>query len=334
MARRGSTVSAPKGILFIGDPHVSSVRPGRRKDEYLESVIGKLRRASEICWERSFQPVILGDLFHRAKENHLPTLAQLFEVLGTFPVRPLVLGGNHDKGGAVLQDADALSLFAQTGVIEVLDGPARAWCTIETPEGPIHLWGAPYGSVIPDSIEAEGEGKVVLVTHHDLAFQGAYPGAELLKEIRGCDMVVNGHMHFTTPSVQKGATWWHNPGNIEPISIDCRDHKPAVWAWMAGATCEALERIDVPHDPDCFDLTGIAVEASDAVAAVAALPESQFAELLSQDEWLGAAGVENDGEAFLEDITTGLDELGAPEPVRAILFALAKGQEPLAPPAG
>ena len=101
-------MSAPKGILFIGDPHVSSVRPGRRKDDYLASVIGKLRKASEICWERSLRPLILGDLFHRAKENHLPTLAQLFEVLGNFPVQPLVLGGNHDKNGTLLQDADAL----------------------------------------------------------------------------------------------------------------------------------------------------------------------------------------------------------------------------------
>lgn len=318
-------MSTLRGILFIGDPHVYSARPGRRKDDYLSSVLDKLTKASEVCWERSLLPVILGDLFHRAKENHLPTLARLFEVLGHFPLQPLVLGGNHDKTGSLLQDADALALFAQTGVIEVLDGPCRAWRTIETAEGPIQLWGAPYGAEIPDVIESEGDGPVVLVTHHDLAFQGAYPGAQLLKEIRGCGMVVNGHMHFTTPSVKKGGTWWHNPGNIEPISVDCREHKPAVWAWEAGASCEALERIDLPHNPDCFDLTGISVEAADAASAVAALPESQFAELLSQDEWLGAAAVENDGEAFLEDLTAGLEEIEAPEPVRAILMTLASG---------
>ena len=192
-------MSALKGILFIGDPHVYSARPGRRRDDYLSSVLEKLTRASEICWERSLLPVILGDLFHRAKENHLPTLARLFETLGHFPVQPLVLGGNHDKNDTLLQESDALSLFAQTGVIDVLDGACRAWRTLETEAGPVHLWGAPYGAQIPDAIEAGGLGQVVLVTHHDLAFQGAYPGAQLLKEIRGCDMVVNGHMHFTTP---------------------------------------------------------------------------------------------------------------------------------------
>ncbi len=320
-------MSALQGILFIGDPHVYSARPGRRKDDYLSSVLDKLTRASEVCWERSLLPVILGDLFHRAKENHLPTLARLFEVLGHFPVQPLVLGGNHDKSDTLLQEADALALFGQIGVIEVLDGPCRAWRTLETDAGPVHLWGAPYGAEIPDTIDAGGEGRVILVTHHDLAFQGAYPGAQLLKEIRGCDMVVNGHMHFTTPSVKKGGTWWHNPGNIEPISIDCREHRPAVWAWAAGAPYEALERIDLPHNSDCFDLTGIAVDASDAASAAAALPESHFAELLSQDEWLGATAVENDGEAFIEDITAGLEEIEAPEPVRTILLALAKGAE-------
>ena len=318
-------MSALKGILFIGDPHVYSARPGRRRDDYLSSVLEKLTRASEICWERSLLPVILGDLFHRAKENHLPTLARLFETLGHFPVQPLVLGGNHDKNDTLLQESDALSLFAQTGVIDVLDGACRAWRTLETEAGPVHLWGAPYGAQIPDAIEAGGPGQVVLVTHHDLAFQGAYPGAQLLKEIRGCDMVVNGHMHFTTPSVQKGHTWWHNPGNIEPITIDCKDHKPAVWAWEAGAACETLERIDLPHNADCFDLTGIAVEPTDAASAAAALPESHFAELLAQDEWLGAKAVENDGEAFLEDLAAGLDEIGAADPVRKILTQLATG---------
>lgn len=334
-------MSVPKGFLFIGDPHVYHARPGRRKDDYLSSVIGKLLRAAEVCWERTLVPVCLGDLLHRPKENSLVALSRLYGALSQFPVRPLVLGGNHDKGATLLRgnheqiesellEVDALSLLAQTGVIEVLDGPCRAWQTIETVAGLVHLWGAPYGSEIPDAIEAGGEGPVVLVTHHDFAFPGAYPDAQALKEIQGCDMVVNGHLHFTTPSVQKGRTWWHNPGNIEPISIDCREHEPAVWAWTAGASCEELERIDLPHNSDCFDLTGLTVEASDAASAAAALPESQFAELLSQDEWLGAKAVENDGEAFLEDLSAGLEEVEAPAPVRSLLTALAQGAEPAA----
>jgi len=317
-------VSAFKGILFIGDPHVSSVRPGRRKDDYLTSVLGKLMRASEVCWERGLLPVILGDLFHRAKENHLPTLARLFEVLAQFPVKPLVLGGNHDKSEVRLQDSDALSLFAQTAVIEVLDGEARAWRTIDTDSGPLVLWGAPFGAQIPDEIEAGEAARVVLVTHHDLAFEGAYPNSLPLKEIRGCDMVVNGHMHFTTPSVRRGRTVWHNPGNIEPTTVDCKDHKPALWAWRTGEPCDALERIELTHNADCFDLTGMAIEASDAASAVAALEGSQFAELLSQNEWLGSQAVENDGEAFLEDLASGLEEIEAPEAVSALLLALAR----------
>jgi len=317
-------MSLVKGVLFIGDPHAYHGRPGRRMDNYPDSVLGKLARTSEICWENSYLPVILGDLFHIAKENNLVFLCRLYEVLSSFPVIPLVLGGNHDKSGKKLEYTDALSLFAQTGVVEVMDGPGGFWRSIETDSGIIHLWGVPYGAQIPDSIEPKPGGKNIAVTHADLAFQGAYPGAQLLKEIEGCDMAVNGHMHMTCPSVRKGLTVWHNPGNIEPITVDCKDHKPAVWSWRADQDCDNLTRIDLPHDQNCFNLTGITVEASDSSAAVEGLRQSQFAELLSQDEFLGAQASENDGEAFLEDIAAGLEELEVSTAVSNLLMNLAK----------
>src|ERR1700736_2930820 len=99
-----------KGFLFVGDPHVSSKRPGRRIDDYVASVIGKLRLAGEIARERDLVPVILGDLFHRARENDLPLLSQLLDVFNGYPMPPVVLGGNHDKQETQLRDVDALYL--------------------------------------------------------------------------------------------------------------------------------------------------------------------------------------------------------------------------------
>lgn len=326
-----------KGFLFIGDPHVTSVRPGRRKDDYVASVLGKLSVAAEIARGEELLPVILGDLFHRAKENHLPTLTRLIKVLQSFHVTPLCLGGNHDKAETLLTETDALQLLAQAGVLKVIDGECQEVLTLDTPAGRIALWAAPYGAKLPERINSDAN-QVVLITHHDLAFEGAYPGATELYEIVGCDLVVNGHMHKTAPSVRKGQTHWHCPGNIEPLSIDCRDHIPAVWAWRGGDTAQPLERIVLPHDRDCFDLTGlnVAPSASDAalealddvVAAVQIKPTpSHFAELLSAQTTLEAARTEDDV-TFLEDLTQAFDELGVKPAVRQILMALATKTAP------
>lgn len=325
------------GFLFIGDPHVTSKRPGRRKDDFIASVLGKLAVAAEIAQREGLLPVILGDLFHRAGENHWPTISRLTTVLQQFHVVPVCLGGNHDKGETQLSEVDALAYLHQVGVLRVVDGECQEVLTLQTPRGRIALWAAPYGAALPTSIESDAD-QVVLITHHDLAFEGCYPGATELYEIAGCDLVVNGHMHKTAPSVRKGQTHWHCPGNIEPLSVDCIDHVPAVWAWCGGDAAQQLARIVLPHERDCFDLTGLAVAAAATSEAVSALDvpamsvpvlarPSHFAELLSAQSTLEAARTEDD-ETFLADLAQAFDELKVDAQVRQLLTALAQKAAP------
>ena len=57
------------GLLVIGDPHVGSRRPGRRKDaDWPAPILAKLERCVAIANARDLAPVILGDLFERAAE--------------------------------------------------------------------------------------------------------------------------------------------------------------------------------------------------------------------------------------------------------------------------
>jgi calcineurin-like phosphoesterase family protein len=316
-----------KGFLFIGDPHVSSLRPGRRIDDFAASVLEKLRLAGEIARREELVPVILGDLFHRARENHLPTLSRLTKVLQGYPVVPLIVGGNHDKEETQLREADALYLLAQTGVIDVFDGECREARRFQIDGQTVSLWMAPYGSAIPSQISAPGADMVVLVTHHDLAFEGAYPGAAVLQEVRGCNIAVNGHMHKTAPPVVRGMTHWHCPGNIEPLSVDCIDHVPAVWSWHPAAPGE-LKAIPLPHQRDCFDMAGLMIPASPAAEAVEALIPTQtshFAELLSANTRLEAARAD-DNESFIEELKIALVEIEARAEVQRLLLALAQGE--------
>ena len=197
------------------------------------------------------------------------------------------------------------------------------------------LWVAPHGSVIPTRIDSDTD-LVCLITHADLAFPGAYPGAAPLHEIAGCAFVVNGHMHGTTPSIVIGQTAWHNPGNIEPIAADYLDHKPAVWSWQKGQPTTELKPHYLPHNRDCFDMTGYIVPAAskaDSIKAIEASPSiepvipsetSQFAELL-----LAQTGLEmhrkDDNESFVVELQAGFEQLNASESVRTLLLTLEQG---------
>lgn len=267
-------------VLIIGDPHASSKPIGRRKPNYTWSVINKLEQAAAIARQHNAFTVITGDLLHTNDDNDLVFLNRLSCALQLFP-GVHVLMGNHDKlrGRDGLSDVDALTLLLKMRGVLPLE---RA--VIEVQGELVHIEPCPYGHVIPSQVPkataADGRAAQhsLLFTHHDLAFGGAYPGSAPLHPIDGVDCVINGHMHDTKPSVQMGATMWHNPGNIEPVSIDLAAHRPAVWLWTPQSQAQGvLSPVYLDHDADCFDLTGLQVEAADSHGAVQALAARQGA---------------------------------------------------------
>lgn len=322
------------GLLFIGDPHVSSRRVSRRKDDYLSSVLNKLEACAQLCRERRLQAVITGDLFHRSNDNDLPMLNRLVAVLQMFPSKPIVVEGNHDKGQSSLGAADALHLLAVTGVVEVAATPGL-FCEFNLEGVRVLLHAYPHGCDIPHEVSLPGQGAqqrylAVAVTHHDLAFGSAYPGALALKEVPGLAMVVNGHMHATKPPVQVGETWWHNPGNIEPLSVDLRDHVPCAWEWAPSLGVSSLRPHELPHDKDVFDLTGLRVEAGDAGVAVSALAQkSLFAEIM-QEQTSSALQAERTDEAAIlrEDLEFVLEAAGVSQAAQALLRMLSQRLAP------
>lgn len=323
---RPPAVTTTAGFLFIGDPHVSSRRIGRRKDDYLTSVLTKLSACADLCRERNLTPVILGDLFHRNGDNSLNMLNRLTAVLNRFPSRPLVLEGNHDKAQTQLSEDDALMLLHQTGVVTaVMTG--GLWASYDIDGDRVHLMMQPYGTSIPDEVQVKqhfGDGTVIMVTHHDLAFGGAYPNALPLKPIVGVDMAVNGHMHDTKPAVQCEQTWWHCPGNIEPLSVDLIDHKPCAWEWSPMMGTSTLLPHDLPHGTDLFDLTGIQVEAADAEVSVAQVLEtSHFAQLLGAESAMGAQKTD-DASVLREDLEMVFGASNASPASMALMRALAQ----------
>lgn len=253
----------PKGILWIGDPHVSSTKPSKRRgsdEEWQETVLGKLDKAIVIANENHFQGFITGDLFHHAKESNLSFLVRLTKVLKKAHYPLLCLGGNHDSSETFYDEGSALNLLHTTEVITVL-GHEGAAAILHMDKTIVGLHAFPYNAdmhSLPTDVTASWEGvtvdKVIATSHLDLEFE-TYPGVMSMHEIKGIDMVVNGHIHKTHEPRTHGKTTFFNQGNITRLSVDVKDHTPSVLSLNSLGETKVWVLDHVKGD-DCFDLTG------------------------------------------------------------------------------
>ena len=278
------------GVLFIGDPHVSSKRPGRRlDDDFCQTVCAKLDEAFGIASTKDYYPIILGDLFDDEKDSKPLMLTRVIRSLGLASKVPLTLVGNHEKTQFFLTDDTALAALREAGVVDTLE--KNGFCAkITIGDKVVLIGGTPYGQDIPKSVQTErkslGGDFVIWLTHHDLAFKNAYPGSSEILEILGVDMLVNGHMHKPTPSVKVGAMIAHNPGNITRMSIDCKDQIPSVWSWEPNGGTD-LTQIPLKFKRESINLEGyvfdeVAGSTSKEAKAELLVQESTFAKLLLQ----------------------------------------------------
>lgn len=318
------------GLLFIGDPHLGSIKPGRRKDvDFGVTVLRAIAEAIAIANARRLVPVFLGDIFDRPFEEDERLKTRLTRILAGCWTTPVTNTGNHDKANDMLEDCDSLALLAAGGTISVVrtSGPV---CIYQIGELRVGLGATPYGQAIPTDVQGlfPDVDTVVWITHHDLALEGAYPGALAPHPIEGCAIVVNGHMHLRKPLVTAGSTVWFNPGNITQTAVDALDHVPTVFELTAD--CEIVPHIlDLPTGTDVFDLTGLQVTAATPASSgapvvrtvVEAAPASAFVELLKSHDAL-EMGRSGDGSLLREAIDARFDADEIPPEVRAAVLSL------------
>lgn len=305
------TIKECGGFLFIGDPHVTTNPPGRRKDDYLSSVLSKLAQAAQIANSLNLQAVITGDLMHVAFDNSLRMLNRLISTLKLFKRTPLTLGGNHDKDQFKLSEEDALCLLQNAGAVKVFDEEGEMG-VFDIDGTPVRLWACPDYCDIPKKLP-HFDGISIMVSHHNMAFERSYPTSIPLTEIANCDMVVNGHMHDTKRPQTIGSTLWCNPGNIEPLSVDLRFHVPSVWQWAPATRELGLIQHKLEHGTDLFNMEGLQVSAASSGEGVTAVVsedapiKSKFVELTLAQEGTDisttydASVLKTDLDAILED---------------------------------
>lgn len=232
-----------KGLLFVGDPHVSSRNPGGRKDDYSKAVLEKLRWSLDYAREESLLPCMLGDLFHHKWERQLKLIGDLCALFAGREI--LTIYGNHDITEAILTEGQALDLLVRAGLLQMVD--ERSFWEGEVGGRKVIVGGTSYGQMLPNGFPP-GYAKNILVfwmAHTDLAVGNVSAPHEPI-EIEGIDVVVNGHLHLRAEDVQVRTTRWITPGNITRESRSKRQ-PPAVLRIDVDAKGWRQSYVEVPH---------------------------------------------------------------------------------------
>jgi DNA repair exonuclease SbcCD nuclease subunit len=272
-----------QGILFIGDPHLSSRVPGFRKDDYPKVTLAKLAWCLDYARDELLLPAILGDLFDRPRDNANWLMGDLLALLG----RQKVLGiyGNHDCRENGLGDDDSMTVVAKAAKLHMVDadGPWRG--IINGCE--VVVGGTSWGQWLPDRFETDaasmllpnGKPLVFWMAHHDVILPGyEEQGRFKPREIPGIDVVVNGHIHRPLVDGESASTLWITPGNISRISRSdtTREHVPAVLRIDISMQGWERKTITVPHAP--FD----EVFHEEVAGPVVDAPQSAFIQGLAE----------------------------------------------------
>ena len=301
------------GILFIGDPHITACKPGRRTDEdFLETSLDKLRQGLDIAKINNLIPVITGDLVDSEYERK--TIVPLIQAL--YGHDAIILGGNHDRKQLKVKGDTTLSILKASKICRIIDEPGLVQdVTLDGTK--VSLYMVPYGYEIPSDIRDECSGeKVVMVTHADIDLDGSFNFPGMIKpfQIKGCDLVVNGHLHLEQSPISLGGTLWTNPGNILRMSVDCRGHVPAVHAWVPKK--DGLRKFTLEYMEDVFDMSGY-IPPKDKALVLQDM-ESKFAKLLKEQSGLQKNQTTN-GDMIQEEMDTIFSEKSYSEATEIII---------------
>lgn len=285
-----------KGILAIGDPHITACKPGRRTDEdFLETSLDKLRQGLDIAKVNRLLPIITGDLVDVEYERKV--IVPLIETLVGHNV--IVLGGNHDKKQRKVKGDTTLSILRASKVCTIVDKPGHH-ADVEIDGKLVSIYMVPHGYEIPDDITDSCKGeKSIMITHADLDLDGSFkfPGMVKPFPIKGCDMVINGHLHLFQSPLETGGTLWTNPGNILRMSIDTMDHEPAVFEWTPSK--QGLKKHPLEYIKNVFDTNGYIPSKSKKI--VQRDMASKFAEMLKKQSLFDRAQTDN-GDLIEEEL--------------------------------
>jgi len=250
-----------EGLLVFGDPHLEGRQPDFRKDDYPNVVLEKIEFCLKYCRKHNLQPVCLGDLFDKPRDNSNWMMGQLIEMTRQTPI--IGIFGNHDCAQPELNDDDSLSVLIKAGGYKLVS--AGEFWTGQINGRRLVVAGSSYRHPIPKVFDSRlvpprvdrSDAKdpqpplVIWLTHHDIDFKEYDNGRNAVHEIKNVDVLINGHIHRRLDPIVAGKTTWINPGNItrRSRSESNQAHIPKALHVQVSGVGLKFDDVVIPHKP-------------------------------------------------------------------------------------
>lgn len=248
-----------EGLLVFGDPHLEGRQPNFRKDDYPNVILKKVEFCLDYCRKHKLQPVCLGDLFDKPRDNSNWMMGKLIEMTRQTPI--IGIFGNHDCAQPELNDDDSLSVLVKAGGYKLVS--AGEFWTGQINGRRLVVAGSSYRHPIPKTFDSrlvpQSNGGspdtqaplVIWLTHHDIDFKDYDNGRNAAHEIEHVDVLINGHIHRRLDPIVAGKTTWINPGNISRRSRSESNqvHIPKALHVQVSDVGLKFEDVVVPHKP-------------------------------------------------------------------------------------
>lgn len=250
-----------EGLLVFGDPHLEGRQPDFRKDDYPDVILRKIEFCLDYCRQHRLQPVCLGDLFDKPRDNSNWIMGELIAMMRETPV--IGIFGNHDCAQPELTDDDSLSVLIKAGGYKIVS--AGDFWTGWINGRRLVVAGSSYRQPIPKVFDprlvpsfADSAGAkdaqpplVIWLTHHDISFKDYDNGRSTAHEIENVDVLINGHIHRRLDPIVAGKTTWINPGNITRRSRSEANqaHIPKALQVKVSDVGLKFEDVVIPHKP-------------------------------------------------------------------------------------
>lgn len=228
--------------ILTADWHLRDSQPVARKDDYFQTMLGKIKWVADLQDKYDCPVLHAGDLFHHWKAS--PYL--LAAVMNILPDQFYTIAGNNDLpnhniemlgkcGLQVLVEADRLSYFGQG-----IKG---------TPEGSnFDVTGISYGfdRTIYELLLAD------ILMCHEMIYQSpehwqkenGSQALAFLKKHKGYQLIVTGHNHKPFTAQHEGRLLV-NPGSLMRMSAVQKDYKPRVYLWNKESNTVKIEYVPI-----------------------------------------------------------------------------------------
>jgi len=301
-------------LLIVGDLHLRTKTPRRRKEKDFEAVcLDKLRQIVKIGNQEADYVIQVGDFFDSPDPNK-GLIAEVIEVLseqiswpGEEPPVWYAIHGQHDLRFHS-QDAakrSALRVLNAAGVMNIVNENSL--------DTGMTLFGASFGRTPP---KCPSNGYNILVSHVMVGDKPLWPGHELtgpeeyVKKYPGFNLYLVGDYHYPF-SMKIGNAWMINAGAVLRLTADERDRNRRPKVVLFDTDKNELEDIflDVSPVDDAFDLDGYGDKAR-------AQDRANFVGMAEALRKSGKVSVN-----FGENLAHAMDELNIKEEVRTKAWA-------------